>query len=126
MYSGWPLDNGKHAEVIDFLNPDVTCNDFGMLPRGVSSAFGGKVADSFLVCGGFADSPKRRWECYKVGETTPFLNLPYPRGEGASVVLPNNSLLTTGESSLYTTFRSFKKLNSIIIFKMTFWIPCYL
>ena len=106
MYSGWPLDNGKHAEVIDLLNQDANCNDFGMLSRGVSSAFGGKVADSFLVCGGFADSPKRRWECYKVGETTPFLNLPYPRGEGASVVLPNNSLLTTGESSLHAQFNN--------------------
>ena len=110
MYSGYPREDGKHAEVIDLFNPDANCADFGTLERGVELAFGGRVADNFLVCGGWNGSASRK-ECYKVGETTPFLNLPYPRGEGGSVVLPNNSLLTTGESSLHAKFRSFKKLN---------------
>ena len=95
------MDNGKHAEVIDLLNPDANCADFGTLERGVEYAFGGRVADNFLVCGGL-DGSARRKECYKVGETTPFLELLQPRFAGASVVLPNNTLFITGESSNYS------------------------
>ena len=98
MYSGWPQEDGKHADVIDLLNPEATCADFGTLERGVDFAFGGRVADNFLVCGG-RDGSARRKECYKVGETTPFLELLQPRFYAASVVLPNNTLLITGESS---------------------------
>ena len=94
VYSGSPIENGKHAEVIDLLNPDANCADFGTLERRVY-AFGGKVAGNFLVCGG-NDGNASLKECYKVGETTPFLELLQPRSQGASVVLPNNSLLITG------------------------------
>ena len=100
MYSGYPLEDGKHAEVIDLFNPDANCAEFGTLERGVEYAFGGRVADNFLVCGG-RDGSARRKECYKVGETTPFLELLQPRWYGASVVLPNNTLFITGESSNY-------------------------
>ena len=102
MYSGYPLDNGKHAEVIDLFNPDANCAEFGTLERGVDSAFGGRVGDSFLVCGGLDENYASRKECYKVGETTPFLELLQPRSWGASVVLPNNTLFITGESSYYS------------------------
>ena len=101
MYSGFPLDNGKHAEVIDLFNPDANCADFGTLERGVDVAFGGRVGDNFLVCGGY-DGIASRKECYKVGETTPFLELLQTRNWGASVVLPNNTLFITGESSYYS------------------------
>ena len=101
MYSGSPQEDGKHAEVIDLLNSDATCADFGTLERGVDYAFGGRVADNFLVCGG-RDGSGLRKECYKVGETTPFLELLQPRDGGASVVLPNNTLFITGESSNYS------------------------
>ena len=102
MYSGYPREDGKHAEVIDLLNPDANCADFGTLERGVYGAFGGRVADSFLVCGGYDENSARRKECYKIGETTPFLELLQPRSRGASVVLPNNTLFITGESSYYS------------------------
>ena len=102
MYSGWPQEDGKHAEVIDLLNPEANCADFGTLEQGVYAAFGGRVADNFLVCGGSEENNARRKECYKVGETTPFLELLQPRNWGASVVLPNNTLFITGESSYYS------------------------
>ena len=70
-----------------------------MLDDGIDFAFGGKVANNFLVCGGLNDSSGSSKECYKVGETTPLLELPQPRDKGASVVLQNDSLLITGESS---------------------------
>ena len=95
------MDNGKHAEVIDLFNPDANCAEFGTLERGVYYAFGGRVADNFLVCGG-RDGSGLRKECYKVGETTPFLELLQPRSRGASVVLPNNTLFINGESSYYS------------------------
>ena len=100
MYSGYPYENGKHAEVIDLLNPEANCADFGTLERGVDYAFGGRVADNFLVCGGSDENYALRKECYKIGETTPFLELLQPRYLGASVVLPNNTLFITGESSI--------------------------
>ena len=100
MYSGYPWEDGKHAEVIDLFNPDANCAEFGTLERGVEYAFGGRVADNFLVCGGRERIGVRRKECYKVGETTPFLELLQPRYLGASVVLPNNTLFITGESSI--------------------------
>ena len=102
VYSGYPQEDGRHAEVIDLLNPDANCDEFGLLEIGVYFAFGGRVADSFLVCGGLDENNARRKECYKVGETTPFLELLQPRHWGASVVLPNNTLFITGESSYYS------------------------
>ena len=103
VYSGYPQEDGKHAEIIDLLNPDANCDEFGTLERGVDYAFGGKVADnSYVVCGGGDGSLVIRKECYKVGETTPFLELLQPRSDGASVVLPNNTLFITGESSYYS------------------------
>ena len=101
VYSGYPWEDSKHAEVIDLLNPDANCDEFGLLEIGVNNAFGGRIADNFLVCGGW-DGSARRKECYKVGETTPFLELLQPRSRGASVVLPNNTLFITGESSYYS------------------------
>ena len=101
MYSGRPWEDGKHAEVIDLLNPEANCADFGTLEQGVYAAFGGRVADNFLVCGGQDENGAPRKECYKVGETTPFLELLQPRYLGASVVLPNNTLFITGEYSCY-------------------------
>ena len=102
MYSGSPREDGKHAEVIDLFNPDANCAEFGTLERGVYHAFGGRIAENFLVCGGWDENGARRKECYKVGETTPFLELLQPRSSGASVVLPNNTLFITGESSYYS------------------------
>ena len=101
VYSGFPREDGRHAEVIDLLNPDANCDEYGLLEIGVDYAFGGRVADNFLVCGG-RDGSGLRKECYKVGETTPFLELLQPRDGGASVVLPNNTLFITGESSYYS------------------------
>ena len=98
VYSGYPTENGKHAEVIDLLNPDVNCDDFAILEKGVKYAFGGKLANSFLVCGGWDENGVRIKECYKIGKPTPFLELLQPRFYAASVVLPNNTLLITGES----------------------------
>ena len=89
VYSGYPREGaaGKHAEVIDLLNHDANCEDFGLLEIGVSRAFGGHIGKYFVVCGGKDENHDIRKECYKVGETTPFLQLLQPRYEGASIVL---------------------------------------
>ena len=96
VYSGLPSENGKNAEIIDLLNPEATCDTYGVLQEGVGYAFGGKVANEFVVCGGIADGGRSK-NCYKVGETTPFVELIQPRNSGSSVVLSNNTLLLLGK-----------------------------
>ena len=96
VYSGFPFENGKNAEVIDLLNPEATCDTYGALQEGVIGAFGGKVANEFVVCGGYADGGRSK-NCYKVGESAPFVELIQPRSQGSSVVLSNNTLLLLGK-----------------------------
>ena len=79
------------------LNPEATCDTYGVLQEGVSSAFGGKVADEFVVCGGYADGGVSSKNCYTVGETAPFVELIHPRAYGSSVVLSNNTLILLGK-----------------------------
>ena len=95
VYSGYPRNTGKNAEVIDLLNPEATCDTYGVLQEGVGYAFGGKVANEFVVCGGIADGGRSK-NCYKVGETAPFVELIHPRYGGSSVVLSNNTILLLG------------------------------
>ena len=96
VYSGLPSENGKNAEIIDLLNPEATCDNYAVLEEGVGYAFGGRVANEFVVCGGDADGVRSK-SCYKVGETAPFVELIQPRSEGSSVVLSNNTLLLLGK-----------------------------
>ena len=96
VYSGFPNENGKNAEIIDLLNPEATCDTYAVLQEGVYRAFGGKVADEFVVCGGYLDGQTSK-NCYKVGETTPFVELIQPRARGSSVVLSNNTLILLGK-----------------------------
>ena len=96
VYSGLPRENGKNAEVIDLLNPEAICDTYAVLQEGVYHAYGGKVANEFVVCGGIADGGRSK-NCYKVGETAPFVVLIHPRSEGFSVVLSNNTLLLLGK-----------------------------
>ena len=97
VYSGLPFENGKNAEVIDLLNPEATCDTYGALQESVDWAFGGKVANEFVVCGGYLGGGVRSKNCFKVGETTPFVELIQPRNSGSSVVLSNNTLLLLGK-----------------------------
>ena len=89
--------NGKNAEVIDLLNPEATCDNYAVLEEGVHHAFGGKVANEFVVCGGYLGGGGRSKNCYKVGETTPFVELIQLCYGGSSVVLSNNTLLLLGK-----------------------------
>ena len=77
------------------LNPEATCDTYGVLQEGVGYAFGGKVANEFVVCGGIAYGASKN--CYKVGETAPFVELIQPRNSGSSVVLSNNTILLLGK-----------------------------
>ena len=97
VYSGYPLENGKNAEVIDLLNPEAACDTYAVLQEGVYRAFGGKVADEFVVCGGYSGGGVViSKNCYKVGETAPFVKLIHPRVQGSSVILSNNTILLLG------------------------------
>ena len=79
------------------LNPEATCDTYAVLHESVYHAFGGKVANEFVVCGGYLDGGVRSKNCYKVGETTPFVELIHPRAYGSSVVLSNNTLILLGK-----------------------------
>ena len=99
VYSGYGSnENGKYAEVIDLLNPEADCDIYAVLPKEVHFAFGGRVAQEFVICGGstYAEEEVISKKCYKVGETTPFVELINPRKSGSSVVLSNNTLLLLG------------------------------
>ena len=78
------------------LNPEAVCDTYAVLQEGVYYAFGGKVANEFVVCGGYTDVGTSK-NCYKVGETAPIVELFQPRAVGSSVVLANNTLLLLGE-----------------------------
>ena len=93
-YSG----SNENAEVIDLLNPEADCDIYAVLPKEVHFAFGGRVAQEFVICGGstYAEEEVISKKCYKVGETTPFVELINPRKSGSSVVLSNNTLLLLG------------------------------
>ena len=79
------------------LNPEATCDIYAVLPEGVNCAFGGKVANEFVICGGYTDGAGYSKNCYKVGETAPFVELIQPRAYGSSVVLSNNTLILLGK-----------------------------
>ena len=96
VYSGYPYENGKNAEIIDLLNPEATCDTYGVLYESVDYAFGGRVANEFVVCGGNTDEGRSK-NCYKVGETSPFVELIQPRSSGSSVVLSNDTLILLGK-----------------------------
>ena len=96
VYSGSPREIGKNAEIIDLLNPEATCDTYGVLYESVDYAFGGRVANEFVVCGGNTDEGRSK-NCYKVGETSPFVELIQPRSSGSSVVLSNDTLILLGK-----------------------------
>ena len=97
VYSGYPYENGKNAEIIDLVNPDAICENYAVLQEGVFFAFDGRVANEFVVCGGYLDGGVSSKNCYKVGETSPFVELIQPHYGGSSVVLSNNTLLLLGK-----------------------------
>ena len=101
VYSGYPRNNGKNAEVIDLLNPEATCDIYAVLPEGVNCAFGGKVANEFVICGGYTDGSVYSKNCYKVGETAPFVKLIHSRAYGSSAVLSNNTILLLGKFNYF-------------------------
>ena len=96
VYSGLPRENGKNAEIIDLLNPEATCDNYAVLEEGVGYAFGGRVANEFVVCGGYVGGGRSK-NCYKNGETAPFVELIQLCYGGSSVVLSNNTLLLLGK-----------------------------
>ena len=102
VYSGVTFVDDGHldVEVIDLLNPSANCDIYAVIQDNIVVAFGGKVSNEYLLCGGQIDLPvfgPLSKKCFKIGETAPFLELLQPRALGASVVLPNNTLLITGE-----------------------------
>ena len=101
VYSGSPFGNGKNAEVIDLLNPEATCDTYAVLQEGVRDAFGGKVANEFVICGGYTDGSVYSKNCYKVGETAPFVKLIHSRAYGSSAVLSNNTILLLGKFNYF-------------------------
>ena len=53
IYSGYPWRDGKIAEIIDLFNPEYNSDIYGLLEIGVDNAFGGKVGNEYISCGGF-------------------------------------------------------------------------
>ena len=102
VYTGSPYKNGTVAELVDLMNPDSKCLYSVKLPYNVSSAFGGKIDNKSIFCGGafvgydFDHRFHVYKDCYVVGENIPFVQLTNPRYGGASVMLPNGTLFITG------------------------------
>ena len=101
VYSGWPFENGAYAEIIDLSNPHSDSEVFTRMPMmtEVELAFGGKVLNSYIYCGGW-DGNDYVKKCFKVAKKNPFLELLQPRSSGASVVFPNGTLFITGRSPI--------------------------
>ena len=70
--TGWYWNEGVHSEVIDLVNPNVTCNDFPDFPIEMDNAFGGlfetmlPVQGNILavICGGQSSSIDTQSKCY--------------------------------------------------------------
>ena len=103
MYSGWPYENGIKVEVIDLLNEDSNCDLFPDLPVEVKDAFGGRIDDNFVLCGGhhFGDPFDKSDQCYLVGQTEPFVQMTRPMIAGSTVILPNQTLFLTGKAFMF-------------------------
>ena len=57
MVTGYPVQNGKHAEVLDLLNPEAVCDPLPDMNRLLSFGTGGLIHDNFpLICGGTGNS----------------------------------------------------------------------
>ena len=97
IYSGYPFKNGNKAEVVDLTDPNADCDLYAHVPVDVHSALGGKVLDQHILCGGIDDQIEVHKDCFKIGETKPFLELLQPRYDGDSVILSNNTIFISGE-----------------------------
>ena len=89
------------------LNPEVDCDPFEeRLGSTITFGFGGKVSNEYLVCGGGLGGSDKYFfkDCYKVGDTEPFLELLQPRTFGGSVVLPNDTLFILGDYCVMQIF----------------------
>ena len=70
--TGYYWQNGVHSEVIDLVNPNVTCNDFPDFPIELDDAFGGLFETKFpvqgnmlaAICGGQASDLDTQSKCY--------------------------------------------------------------
>ena len=70
--TGYYWHNGVHSEVIDLLNPNVTCNDFPDFPIEMDDAFGGLFETKFpiqgnmlaAICGGQSSDIDNQSKCY--------------------------------------------------------------
>ena len=79
VYSGWPFENGVKVEVIDLLNENSDCNLFPDLPFAVQDAFGGRIVNDYVLCGGgnYEDADYKSDQCYLIGESEPFVKMPF-------------------------------------------------
>ena len=87
---------GFHSEVIDLVNPNVSCQNLANFPINVSFAFGGLLEDKVpLVCGGYNDQFKSEFgqsKCFTVGFKEVKATLTQPRFYGAGVVISKHIL----------------------------------
>ena len=56
------------SEVIDLLNPNVTCQDWPDYPIGVRGAIGGFLDESVLACGGYSNDGVTD-RCFKLDQS---------------------------------------------------------
>ena len=98
VYSGWPFENGVKVEVIDLLNEDSDCDLFPDLHFAVQDAFGGRIDNDYVLCGGgnYEDPDYKSDQCYHIGEREPFVKMTRPLISGSTVILPNQTLFMTG------------------------------
>ena len=102
VYSGWPFENGVKVEVIDLLNEDSDCDLFPDLNFAVIDAFGGRINNDYVLCGGsnYEDPNFDSDQCFLIGEKEPFVKMTRPLISGSTVILPNQTLLMTCKTSI--------------------------
>ena len=62
MVTGYPVQNGQHAEVLDLLNPEAVCDPLPSINKLISFGSGGLIHDNFpLICGGTGSPKVCRW-----------------------------------------------------------------
>ena len=66
--TGFPLNNGKHIEVIDILNPNSICEPKQNYPLEVYGATGSLIKNDIpLICGGWDGTNNIVFQCYIIG-----------------------------------------------------------
>ena len=87
VVTGFPYENGSHAEVIDLENEDSICQELSNAPYEMDGGTGGFLQNEVLICGGFSDNHPLN-KCWMLNQNRT-ISMKYERRWASSIVINN-------------------------------------